>query len=740
MSKKLIVVGLLLLGLALVLAACTAPTTEATPCPDCPPSEPCPTAAACPDCPAPPVCPEVIVADVPFEEAWVNSGHADSSALAFRDWDEADPREVPSSCARCHSGQGYLDYVGADGTEAGTVEAGVPVDPENPMGTVITCATCHDATVSAMTSVVFPSGVEITGLGPEARCMQCHQGRASKVQVDAALEKFGVTAENLDVVPEPVTSGDTTSSLGFINVHYFAAAATLYGKETQGGYEYAGQMYDAKNDHVEGYNTCLGCHDQHSLELKIEQCAVCHEGVASAEDLKNVRMIASASDYDGDGDTTEGMYYEIAGLQEKLYAAIQVYAKEVAGTPIVYDQASHPYFFADADEDGVADQADGKTVRYTTWTGRLLMAAYNYQVSLKDPGAFAHGNKYIVQLLFDSITDLNTVISAPVDMSAAVRDDAGHFAGNTEPFRHWDAEEMTVPAGCVRCHSATGLPMFIANGSVIAQPASNGFACSTCHDEANWPARYVFDAVAFPSGASLSFGEGNDSNLCIACHQGRESTVSVNRAVAGKDADTPDSAIRFRNVHYFAAGATLFGSEAQGMYQYADKEYAGKTAHPVNECKGCHDVHALEVKLDTCAACHPGVTDPTTIRMTHTGDYDGDGDVAEGIYGEIQGLGDLLYAEMQTYAEAAGTPILYDSHAYPYFFVDADKDGVPDTNAEGGTIGYNVWTPRLLEAAYNYQYLQKDPGAFTHNPVYVMQILYDSIADLGGDVTALTRP
>jgi hypothetical protein len=37
------------------------------------------------------------------------------------------------------------------------------------------------------------------------------------------------------------------------------------------------------------------------------------------------------------------------------------------------------------------------------------------------------------------------------------------------------------------------------------------------------------------------------------------------------------------------------------------------TPHPVNECKACHDVHALEVKLDTCAACRSGVTDPTTI-------------------------------------------------------------------------------------------------------------------------------
>ncbi len=42
-------------------------------------------------------------------------------------------------------------------------------------------------------------------------------------------------------------------------------------------------------------------------------------------------------------------------------------------------------------------------------------------------------------------------------MTAMHRDDAGHFAGNTEPFRHWDAEGGVVPNTCVKCHTATGL-------------------------------------------------------------------------------------------------------------------------------------------------------------------------------------------------------------------------------------------------------------------------------------------
>jgi hypothetical protein len=38
------------------------------------------------------------------------------------------------------------------------------------------------------------------------------------------------------------------------------------------------------------------------------------------------------------------VYYELSGLQEILYSSIQMYAKEVAGTGVVYDAAVYPYW------------------------------------------------------------------------------------------------------------------------------------------------------------------------------------------------------------------------------------------------------------------------------------------------------------------------------------------------------------------------------------------------------------
>ncbi len=65
------------------------------------------------------------------------------------------------------------------------------------------------------------------------------------------------------------------------------------------------------------------------------------------------------------------------------------------------------------------------------------------------------------------------------------------------------------------------------------------------------------------------------------------------------------------------------------------------------------------------------------VRMQGSeADYDGDGNVEEGIVEETAGVQEILYGAIQTYAaEVAGTPIAYNSAAYPYFFIDTNDDG-----------------------------------------------------------------
>jgi hypothetical protein len=190
-----------------------------------------------------------------------------------------------------------------------------------------------------------------------------------------------------------VPDNEVSDTLGFLNVHYFAAGASLFGGEAQGAYEYDGQEYVGRNEHVSGFDVCVECHDTHALEVKYEECGDCHDGVASEEDLHNIRV--SEVDYDGDGDVTEGVANEVETMREALLVAMQAYAAGIEGVDgIVYDSHAYPYFFDDAEE------------RYATWTPALLRAAYNYQYATKDPGGFAHNGQYVIQTLYDSLNAL----------------------------------------------------------------------------------------------------------------------------------------------------------------------------------------------------------------------------------------------------------------------------------------------------------------------------------------------
>jgi hypothetical protein len=701
---------------------------------------------------------------VPYLDEWEEGPHSQAEKEAFVHWD-ADG-EIPANCATCHSTTGYQDFLGADGSEAGKV------DKAQPTGQVITCDACHNPTASTLDTVTFPSGVVITGLGGEARCMVCHQGRESKVSVDEKIEQFKAT--DPDEVPAKIKNADgSESAMGFSNIHYKAAAATLYGGQVMGGYQYDGKSYDFKNSHVENADTCLECHDSHTGEVKVETCQICHgEQVKTAADLNKIREFTSAKDYDGDGSNTEPILGEITGLQEALLKAIENYAKEVAGAEIKYDGATYPYFMG----------ADGKA--YPNWTARLLKAAYNYQFSVKDTGQYAHGPKYNVQLLYDSIEDINAAsdLKTKTDMSKMSRVDYGHFDGSAMAFRDWD-DTGTVPASCAKCHSASGLPQIFANPgativtdptnkslSALAQPVSNGFMCATCHDEESWPNRYFAAKVTFPSGKQAWFADA-DANLCLNCHQGRQSTSSVDAYLAAvrgadgkpvdltkqpdkvlglKDPAAPQSGdnaplIGFRNPHYYAAGASLMGDEVQGAYQYANQKYSGRTVHPapMDNCIACHNAHTLELELSKCATCHGEVKSAEDLKKWRkaddTVDYDGDG-TPEGYGEELDGMTEALWAAITNYATTkAKAPIVYDAHNYPYFFNDLNANGEVDADEVNRNNGYGFFTAKLLRAAYNYQWVSKDPGAYAHNFAYLNQAVYDSIKDVGGNVTKMKR-
>ena len=331
---------------------------------------------------------------------WEGSGHADITSEAFTHWNEDDPAEIPATCAKCHSTSGFRDFVGADGSAAGSVEmAGLINDP-------VSCTACHNTPAHELDSVTFPSGAEITGTGSASVCMVCHGGMGSSKNVVNAT----------DGKPEDEPIGDQA----IVGNHYFAAAAVRAGSDGGNGYQYEGKTYVGTFTHAPGVETCTTCHDPHTLHNRKPEnadtnlCQTCHSNVTGWQEYKTVTM--SKVDYDGDG-TVESMYDEIEGMKAILHEAMSQYSAEVGdGTMFGFNGDSYPYSFIDTNKDGqISEDEASFPNQYKLFTPRLLKAAYNYMFTVKEPGAYIHNGKYVLQLMYDSIEDLSAISGVTTD-------------------------------------------------------------------------------------------------------------------------------------------------------------------------------------------------------------------------------------------------------------------------------------------------------------------------------------
>lgn len=310
---------------------------------------------------------------------WARSGHSDASSEAFAHWDE--DGAIPPVCATCHSGAGFRSFHGLDGSAPGPAQSPIPT------GGVVDCDTCHNPGLGTVDEIQFPSGLmHPVSTTAEASCMSCHQGRAAGNMISEAIG-----ALELDT-PDP--------ELGFTNPHYAVAASTWLGEYGGSGYQYDGQTYSGRFFHARPVETCVSCHEPHSLQVAEETCTTCHQDGTP----DNIRL--SRLSFDGSGDLEKGIRADIASNAQRLNDLMAEYSATIAGIAMIYDGHSYPYFFADTNADGRIDETDGRTVAYGAWTPRLLRAAYNWKFVTADAGAFAHNPHYVLELLYDSIEDL----------------------------------------------------------------------------------------------------------------------------------------------------------------------------------------------------------------------------------------------------------------------------------------------------------------------------------------------
>ncbi len=337
---------------------------------------------------------------------------------------------------------------------------------------------------------------------------------------------------------------------------------------------------------------------------------------------------------------------------------------------------------------------------------------------------------------------------------------------------------------CVRCHTTTGYINYVtsgftdirpwgaqvnAAGSVITDPRSKSpspgdnvrpisnqkqvIYCNVCHDDGSGRS-YGFRIRSVPrvtgyynlstshanpgnptanvyynSGSSIP--DASASNICLVCHVGKEAGGTI-KGIPAAGGDFTKK-IDFVNSHYLTAGATLFKTSG---YEYPLRSYANAanylhdtigisaagtgnsgpcvTCHmkprrhsflPVVKdesdnlislaegavCSQCHSVNPNAVAPSTSFNGRVADTTPAYLPYTLTTRKQG-----------YQAAMDVLQAMLKK----KGWPFL---QSHPYF-------AATTWNNEGN-----------MGAAFNFNLLYHDYGAYAHNSLYVRRLIFDSI-------------
>ena len=317
---------------------------------------------------------------------------------------------------------------------------------------------------------------------------------------------------------------------------------------------------------------------------------------------------------------------------------------------------------------------------------------------------------------------------------------------------------------CNQCHHGLGAVDYMMDrqGTSSAQVlwGDSTHTCLTCHNpheskieknvripvKLSYNPRFV-DPVKNPRGGIDKFMDGTNipaavgnGKLCLFCHQGRESGLTVFLAIKGKiDPYTnpdqvidPVNGISFINPHYLDSGSLLWSRNAwEFFFKGSPRKYStGIPEHQQLNCMDCHMVepnaenteggHTWRPRVETCQQCHVNISDFTAIPASIN--YDGSSATTTtfekiGTISPDGTTGTGLFGQLVAVLQAKG--VFYNPGSYPYFFTA--------TGAQ-----FKAFTPNTLAASFNLAWAFKAGTCVSyHNAFYVAQILQDSLTALG---------
>jgi hypothetical protein len=636
------------------------------------------------------------------------------------------------ACERCHTADGFRDYVGADGSAANNLAGTFNMDATGPAGTQgmtgggyapgpLQCSVCHNAVtdpsrdllhgvhVTGLTSIRFPSLMTVTGVDKgRALCGTCHQARVSTANITNVI-----AAKPID----PTALGQTYVS---VTVNSAGAAAA------------AGSLTTVNFGNV----------NKNTVPAPVQKTVVPGLGYTA---------IFNGSVTSG----LNGKTCTVAGVTISESSAATAYSSFTcaAALPVAPQFAPVPCVLA-----------SGTTTTCMTTPGGAT------KVTAPGAGYAMTGDSVI---LYPTATGGSTTTLVDANRDPALDT-------NTLMPTSWTAGKWTAKAFYVYFH--TGL-----NAGKFAKITANDstsltFAAQTAAVAAGDFYEIVAEDASTVDAVTLATADGNSY----------ASSIGLQNPHYLGAAATEYGALAAGWYQFPNAPAVYRGSSSHTRQTVTVADAGGATyIVAAATCADCHDAHTLEIKETSCFGCHgmnystvstgTGGTTSTMFANKTKGDFDNSGtDI--GVRAEIESLKATLWQKILAYSVAkasvgssetvvgaatstagfysSGAPICFDNVNNAYWFIGSSQDLTPDADGAcyDGTgaataccksgIGWGAslnsaaaasgkhnmvqtgLSPRLLRATYNYKFAMKDPGAWAHNGRYTAQVLIDTINDL----------
>jgi hypothetical protein len=280
---------------------------------------------------------------------------------------------------------------------------------------------------------------------------------------------------------------------------------------------------------------------------------------------------------------------------------------------------------------------------------------------------------------------------------------------------------------CSRCHTATGAKNYL-NDPENYSPFNNDFShlsgeqkelmyCWGCHANNSGELRKPGPITAEYTDAPYTYPDLRDTNVCMACHVGRESGDGI------INSDDNFSDKEFVDSHYLSAGGTLFNTTG---YEFAGRDYSNSifyvhdrvgmtnpTATGDNgPCIGCHmKTDESHLFLPTTKDESGEVTELTTFDETCSKCHSG----PEALVDQVNELHEGFEAALEALRVQLADNGFVFLGFFPYF-TNTDWTSANDPSGKNN-----------MGAAFNYNLLLHEPGAYVHNLQYTRKVVYDSI-------------